>query len=87
MLSGNTEVRSLRLKQNVQLQTKLEMTFGHGALTTGGVMLFSVAVIPFIHVFWACAVLAWCVAVIGILGFLACLLLYGRVMQTALYRQ
>jgi hypothetical protein len=74
-----------RLRELIQQHTRLKVTFRLAAFTTGAVMLFSVAAIPFAHIVYCVDVLSWLLLIMGVGGFIACLHLYWAVIKTAVY--
>ncbi len=86
-ISASVEELILRMKGNARLQTTLTMAFRRAAFTTGAVMFYSVAAIPFAHVVYCVDVLSWLLLIMGVGGFLACLHMFWAVIVTAVYRQ
>jgi hypothetical protein len=84
--SGELE-RLDRLRASVALRTHLATWFRRAAFTTGGVMFYSVAAIPFAHIVYCVDVLSWLLLIVGIIGFLSCLHMFWVVIETAVYRQ
>jgi hypothetical protein len=86
-ISASVEDFILRMKGNAHLQTVLAKAFRRAAYTTGAVMFYSVAAIPFAHIVACVDVLSWLLLIMGVGGFLACLHMFWAVIETAVYRQ
>jgi hypothetical protein len=85
ILNETSAGRYADLKNADKLRAFLSRRFKVAAVTTGGVMFYTVAAIPFAHVvycMWAVSVL---LLAIGIIGFGASLWLYWTVIRAALF--
>jgi hypothetical protein len=84
--STNIAVRYRALKGNMTLSVDLAEVFKTASITTGIVMLYSVAAIPFAHLVQGITCLSWLLLTAGVVGFGASLWLYWRVISVALFR-
>jgi len=84
-ISPSEEALIGRIRAGVKLHTRLSDTFRRGALTTGGVMILSVAIIPFAHNIYCNALLSWGLVSLGVAGLTASLWLYWLITKAALY--
>jgi hypothetical protein len=84
--SGHLEILD-RLRASVALRAHLATWFRRAAFTTGAVMLYSVAALPFAHFVYCSDMVSSILLIVGIGGFSACLYMYWVVIMTALFRQ
>jgi hypothetical protein len=86
-ISPSVEKLIERMSESARVQGSVAKWFWRAAITTGAVMFYSVAAIPFAHLVYCFCALSWLLLSLGIGGFLACLLMFFAVINAALYEK